>query len=388
MTRLKLLIATHEYAPFAGGIAVYVEELARAARGLGLEVTVLAPDYRQPAPISDEEQRVKRFSGAAFTPRQIPKLAARIASEARSHDLVHAADWGSLLSAIGARRIGAFRKPILTTLYGTESAALMNSEFKKRSGLAHVVSMATDHVAISEFTLSLTRKLPGMAQRDIRVTPLGVDPFWFQETSPGLDTGPREEIRLLTVARLEARKGHTTVISALGRCSPEIRRRAIYRVVGTDLGDGYLGDLERRAKEAGVNLQYLGRLSREEVRDAYRWADALMMPATRAGERVEGFGLVYLEAAAQRTPSVASDWGAAPEVVKDGVTGWVVPPDDPDAVAGVIQRLAMRKQEAVSIGAAAREAARAYTWERCAVATYRPWIADGRASSAESPLRS
>ena len=148
----------------------------------------------------------------------------------------------------------------------------------------------------------------------------------------------------------------------------------IYRVVGTDLGDGYIADLKRRATEAGVNLQYDGRLSREGVRDAYRWADALMMPATRAGERVEGFGLVYLEAAAQGTPSVASNWGAAPEVVEDGVTGWVVAPDDPGAVAGIIRGLGERKQEAIELGSAAREAARAYTWERCAVATYGPWI--------------
>ncbi len=373
MPGLRVLMATHEYAPFAGGIAVYSEELARAANSRGTDVTVLAPDYGIKQPIKDDPYNVLHFHGSVFKPSQIPRLAARIAREARSHDLVHAADWGTLLGAVAALRIGALSTPILVTLYGTECASLMSSSLKRRSGLARVLTHATDYVAISEFTQSLARRLPGMADRNIRVTPLGVDTFWFE----AIPTDPTErrvpgEIRLLTVARLEERKGHTTVIKALARC-PELKRRVTYRVIGTDLNDGYLDELRLRARDAGVALRYDGRLSREAVRAAYRWADVMMMPATQGGKRVEGFGLAFLEAAAQGTPSVASDWGAGPEFVKHRTTGWIIPASNPEALAIVIRELATDPEASVKFGEAAREAARSYTWDQCARLTYGPW---------------
>ena len=87
-------------------------------------------------------------------------------------------------------------------------------------------------------------------------------------------------------------------------------------------------------------------------------------------KRVEGFGLVYLEAAAQGLPSLAAAAGGVPEVVVDGETGCVLSELTPDAVA---RHLAIWIRDPLvleSMAVKARARAREFTWDRCARQTY------------------
>ncbi len=78
----------------------------------------------------------------------------------------------------------------------------------------------------------------------------------------------------------------------------------------------------------------------------------------------EGFGLVLMEAAATGVPSIATDSGAPREVVDDGVTGMLIPPDAPDALAAAITQLYRSPELLAAMGRAALTRSASFTWDR------------------------
>ncbi|GIW20581.1 MAG: hypothetical protein KatS3mg065_0877 [Chloroflexota bacterium] len=132
------------------------------------------------------------------------------------------------------------------------------------------------------------------------------------------------------VARLEPEKGHPTLLAAW----PEVVRRCpqAYLLV---VGEGSQRDaLEALAAELGIadHVVFTGR--RDDVPAVTAALDVAVLPSYR-----EAQGLVILEAMALGRPVVASNVGGIPEVIDDGVSGLLVPPGDPVALAGAIVRL-------------------------------------------------
>ena len=88
-------------------------------------------------------------------------------------------------------------------------------------------------------------------------------------------------------------------------------------------------------------VHFLGRVSDEELKRFYRQANIFVMPSREitATGSIEGFGIVYLEASASGLPVVAGRSGGAVEAVRHGETGFLVPPDDVDALSKTLHRL-------------------------------------------------
>ena len=150
----------------------------------------------------------------------------------------------------------------------------------------------------------------GVPPERIRVVPAAVPapPVVAQRT-------PRPLRTLLTVARLIPRKGHDLVPAALDRLSADLRWHVV--------GDGPQREtLPRDRADTVVH----GALSDDELEQLWADADLFVLPCRDQDGDVEGYGLVFLEAAARGLPSVAGRSGGAPEAVLDGVTGWVVEP--------------------------------------------------------------
>ncbi len=137
-----------------------------------------------------------------------------------------------------------------------------------------------------------------------------------------------EEPVVLTVANLIAYKGHADLIHAV-RLVMDAGGRARFLLAGEDRG--LQADLVRRARALGVSaaVRFLGR--RDDVADLYAAGDMLVLPSHE-----EGFSNVILEAMAAGLPVVATAVGGNPEAVVHGVTGWLVPPRRPEALAGKI----------------------------------------------------
>jgi glycosyltransferase involved in cell wall biosynthesis len=173
-------------------------------------------------------------------------------------------------------------------------------------------------------------------RRDYRVKEASVVP----NVTGGLETGPAtptsgqlEEAPgyLLFVGRLRIRKGVEVLLEAL---QPGIRLLIA--------GDGeHRAALERKAAELRSQAVFLGRCDAGRVRGLLGGAAALVVPST-----YEGMPLVVLEAMEAGVPVVASRVSGIPEVVEDGRTGWLVPAEDPRALAAALKEVLERPEEA------------------------------------------
>ncbi|MZP28778.1 glycosyltransferase [Heliobacterium undosum] len=150
--------------------------------------------------------------------------------------------------------------------------------------------------------------------------------------------------RLLTVTRLSGRyKGERETIMALPailRLFPDTH----YYIVGNGPLADPLGDLTRQVSVA-EHVHFLGAVTDEELAKIYAACDIFVMPS-----KGEGFGIVYLEAAAHRLPSVAGNVDGSVEAVVDGETGLLVDPDDVPAIANTIIELLQDPEKRLQMG--------------------------------------
>jgi glycosyltransferase involved in cell wall biosynthesis len=263
--------------------------------------------------------------------RRLATAMRRLGAELVHTHLVHADVYGAAAAA-------TLRLPLVSTKH--------NDDPFRAGTFRHVERAVTRRtravIAISEALQRFLVERVGIPAAKVTVVRYGLDAppaAWGPNPPFAVPAGVRV---LLAVARLVEQKGLDTAIRAL----PAIRRE--HDAVLVVASDGpERPRLAALARELGVadEVVLLGRAG--DVAALYRAADVLVHPA-----RWEGFGLVLLEAMLCRLPVVATRVSAVPEVIVDGETGTLVPPDDPDALACAVSALladdALRERYAAS----------------------------------------
>jgi phosphatidylinositol alpha-1,6-mannosyltransferase len=173
----------------------------------------------------------------------------------------------------------------------------------------------------------------------VTVVPCGVDPERFRplsdEERAATRAGfgiPADAELIVAISRLVPRKGFDTVIRAVARLK-RIRPDVLLVVAG---GGRDEDRLQRLAIELDAPVRFLGRVPNAELPPLYGCADVFAMLCRNrwGGLEQEGFGIVFVEAAACGVPQVAGNSGGAAEAVADGETGFVI--DDPEDVQAVV----------------------------------------------------
>jgi len=233
---------------------------------------------------------------------------------------------------------------------------LYSDELRTRARTAAFAMRADALVAISAHTQQLA-VAAGADRARVRLISAGVD-----IPSPRR-ADPAERPTVVTVARLEqSYKGHDILIRALA-----LIRERVPDVEWLVVGDGSLRHpLERMTAEAGVSgaVRFLGAVADAERDAALERAHVFAMPSRLppGGVGGEGFGIVYLEAAARGLPVVAGNVGGALDAVVHGETGLLVEPEDPAAVADAISTLLLEPQRARALGAGGMRRAQGFAW--------------------------
>ena len=215
--------------------------------------------------------------------------------------------------------------------------------------------------SLSEFSRSDISRAYRIASSKISVTYAGVDSS-FTEHSP---TRPKEKdgpFSLLFCGRLNGpreQKGIDVLLKSL----PLVVRHhdVLLNIIGTG---PRLEQYRSLAEELNVSryVNFLGFIEHEQMPQYYAQADLFVLPSRR-----ESFGLVLAEAMACGLPVVATTAGAIPEVVEDGVTGILVPPDDPAALAQAITSLLSDPDKMKTMGARGKaRVEKHFTWDRVA----------------------
>lgn len=268
-----------------------------------------------------------------------------------------------LAGLVGLVRLAAPRARIGVLGHGVEVWK------KLRVQIAYGLRLADAVVAPSEFTRQKMIEVNRVAPERMTVIAHGLSAEWVNTFSRS--ARPRGAGHtLLSVTRLvraDVQKGVDVVLRAM----PEILRRcpeARYVIVG-DGNDR--GALEQLAVKLGITgrVEFRGELSDEGLCRAYQEADVFVLPSQQ-----EGFGLVFLEAMFGGLPVVAARSGSAPNVVEDGVTGILVPPEDEKQIVSAVSGLLLMPEERRKMGEAGRRlVGKKYLFEHFA-SRWRRWM--------------
>ena len=203
----------------------------------------------------------------------------------------------------------------------------------------------------------------------IRVVHPGVDSERFH---PDLDArelrdrfGARSGRLLVSVGRLQRRKGHDSVLAAMHALRSELPD-LVYVIVGDGAERQRLESLTRELQLEN-RVRFEGEVQADRLPFYYAASDVFILPTRVDDGDFEGFGLVFLEAAATGKPVIAGRSGGVPEAVADGETGLLVDPDSALELAKAIRTLVTTPQLGKQLGWAGRaRVLRQFTWNRAA----------------------
>jgi glycosyltransferase involved in cell wall biosynthesis len=377
----RILILTHEFAPFHGGVGAVARGLAEGAAELGDEPIVLAPDYHADQRALDSELpfRVQRFPGAFCSMLSFDKLShfawqIRQAVRHVQPDIVHGVDPAAQMALYALRRLQQLRN-FFFTVHGTEIPRYRSEPFPRiwmRGAFHRVTAIAVVSHAVRDL---LAAAFPEAAARSFVAHP-GIGRAWFDtprhESSAvraawGAGTS---DVVILTIARRVAEKGHDMVIAALASLPEEVRARVVYVIAGTG-PDAYAAQLRAAAAQAHVRVHMTGALPETNLVAACDAGDILAMLSRETPKRIEGFGLAYLEAAARGLPCLARETGGVAEAMQADVTGILLPASAAtDSVAAALLRLIGEPELRARMGAAGRAFASSFTWPGSAARVY------------------
>jgi alpha-maltose-1-phosphate synthase len=183
------------------------------------------------------------------------------------------------------------------------------------------------------------------------VVPYGSDPQALAKSWSTIDQqGP---LRLFFAGILGPRKGLHVLFAALNRMAA---RHHYHLSLAGRWEPGFRDWLSRKYR---VEYEWLGQLSHADVYGACRRAHVFVFPSL-----AEGFGLVILEAMASGVPVIATDQTAGPEIIEEGVDGWVVPAGEVEALVVALENVLDQRDKLMEMGLAARRKAGLRSWSR------------------------
>jgi phosphatidyl-myo-inositol dimannoside synthase len=368
------LLVTNDFPPRVGGIQRTLEALVRALPPD--RVAVMAPSDREDARDDPHDRcraydrdaafRVLRQPEAFVWPRSgISSRIQRCAEEVRADVVLFGATVPLALAGPGLASRGL---PYLAAAHGleywTSIAPGTNTLMRYATSRASRVP-----VMCSEF---VARRVRTAVSKSVPVSVLypgaDVDRFHPDVATEAVRAALRIEDRpsIVCVSRLVPRKGQDVLIRAL----PIVRRR-VPGVALVIVGSGpHEAALRRLASEFAPDaVRFAGAVDEAELPSYYAAADVFAMPCRSrwGGMEVEGWGNVFIEAAACGRPVVAGDSGGARESLVDGETGLLVDGRSVGAVADALCTLLLDPGMAAKLGDAGRERVlRSHTWPRIA----------------------
>lgn len=216
--------------------------------------------------------------------------------------------------------------------------------------------------------------------------PCGFDPKEFKpisryEARNFLEIPDHEEV-FLQLGRMVPRKGIETAIRGYARFYKDTRRPSRLLIVGGNSiapdveKTPEIGRLQKIAQEEGVGslVHFTGQINRQKLKYYYSAADAFVTVPW-----YEPFGITPLEAMACAVPVIGSNVGGIKYTVVDKITGFLIPPKDPAAVAHCMKEMCLRPCQKLLMGQQALQRVRQFTWEKVALAmgTYFQKICNG-----------
>jgi hypothetical protein len=345
-----------------GGIATYTRHLGHALSGLGHEVHVLTPglptEVERDGPVTLHRActgyfpMVDRLLPGAGASCRVGAAMRRVVAR-HGIDLVEFPNWEGFGVEYALRKSA----PLVVRLHTSslESQAIDGG----RPGYSGSWDVRRERWTALTADLLVTHS---RAHRDRMAEELSIDPERISVVPHGIPVHPEfrrdppraGELTVVYLGRMEKRKGTMDLLGAI----PEVLRevpQARFVLIGADRPHCPGGRTHVRFVEEEFpghvreRIEFLGRLPTEEVDRRLQGADLFVAPSV-----YESFGLIFLEAMRWGTPVIGTKAGGIPEVVEDGKSGLLVPPNDARALASAMVVLLKDADRRRRIGEAGR----------------------------------
>ncbi|RMG30825.1 MAG: glycosyltransferase family 4 protein [Gammaproteobacteria bacterium] len=375
---LRLLVLTELFLPTKGGTAVWFDEVYRRLGGRGIHIlTAQVPgaaayDARHPNCIHRLRLAPVPWLRPESLPRYLRPFLHGLGVMLRHRvEAVHA---GRVLpeGLVGLWLARLLERPLLVYAHGEEITGWRAP--RRRRAMRRVYRAADAVIANSAFTRGLLLEL-GVSPGRVHLLHPGVALERFTPEGPVSGMPGCERLHegwplVVSVGRLNPRKGFDRGIEAVAR----LRHAGLdvdYVIIGIGEDEARLRALVA-AHGVSDRVHLLGHVPMEDLPAWLRRADVFLMPNRDIGGDTEGFGMVFIEAAACGTPAIAGRAGGTGDAVLDGETGLRVDGEDPDAVARALAALLRDPARRAALAARALERARReFSWDSVAARTRR-----------------
>ena len=265
-------------------------------------------------------------------------------------DIVHAQSFGSGMPALLSNRL----LKIPYVIYGRGSDVYLPDWFTKLTAKG-ILKNASTVIALTEH---MKDAMQAIYSRDIIVVPNGIN---LNEVAEKETEGGNPSKRVLFVGRLHPVKGVQYLLGAMKMVHQELPEAKLILV-----GDGEEREhLENLTDSLGIRgcVEFAGRVPHDRVQDYMNRAEVFVLPSLS-----EGFPVTILEAMACGLPVVATRVGGLPDVIEDGVNGYLVKAKEPSEIAEALLKLLLDEQLWETISKTNKQKVNDYSWERVALA--------------------
>ncbi|MHC1784013.1 MAG: glycosyltransferase [Anaerolineaceae bacterium] len=379
-----------------GGMNVYVRELTRHLGEQGVHVDVFTRSQDEHVPhilhdlgygnrvvhiASGPEHPLPKQELASYLPEFVQGIKDFAFSKGEEYNLIHSHYWMSGIA--GSILKSSWHIPLIH-MYHTlgmmkNRVARSETEIEGEYRIDGEKQVLADADRIVVATIAEKAQLEFLYRADPRklsTIPPGVDVSRFYPISPdeakaAVEIPPCKHM-LLYVGRIEPLKGLETLIRAISNLKDSGALDQFpfcLTIIGGDpdaapeLISSEMARVKNLSQELGLSdlVIFLGKQDQDQLPYYYSAADIVIVPS-----HYESFGMVALESMACGTPVVASQVGGLGFLVQDGITGFVVPDGEPDALSERLYRLICHPELRNQMGAQAHEFAQSYSWQRIA----------------------
>ena len=353
-----ILILTQCFPSRLGGIESLVSNLALGLSNVE-KVTVFADTHHAIEDnLFDNQHKnqilIKRIGGIKYLRRRKKIKEAKILIESKQIKLIISDSWKSL--ELGIDYFNSKNIPAVCLAHGNEFLSKNLSKIKR---IKNTLKKTTLVIANSQYTLSLVKGLHIPNIKIDYVYPGATDLRNKNTIEINKITGSP---MILTLARIEKRKGHSHVIMSIKKLLnkfPNIK----YIIAGEGSEKKYLEKLVLD-NSLSENIIFVGKVNDGQKKFLFEKTDLMVMPTIDESQKnsIEGFGISYLEAAFFSIPSIACNVGGTSEAVLNNLTGIVI--DNIDMLHNAILDLLDNKAKKFNLGRAAKERVlKDFKWE-------------------------
>ena len=358
-----IIITTQCFFPKIGGIESLMTGMAEAMSTVGKNVLVLS-DGKKTLDDENKKYKIKRFSGWKPYRRRRKAIYLKKIIANNNIEAIYADSWKSVeyLKQVNVKIVVLAHGTEIPKKYFDSFYAYLN--IKKRRIIRSYANC--DKIAAnSAYT------------RDLMIASLKINSDKIKIIHPGIDiyedfisNEDRENVKkiikdaspiITTLARVEKRKGHKFVINAISELRSKFPNM-LYLIAGKG---PYLNEIKKYVRILGIekNVVFLGWITEPEKSLVIQSSDIFIMTPSQVGESIEGFGMVFIDAAFHGIASIGTLSGGISDAIINSKTGLLCEEGDQESITKNIDKLLSSKELRAELGRTGRERARnEFSW--------------------------